>query len=74
MGKITKNDYEKWSIPKNVANNFRMKQTNLSKTFSELTGKQKIIPMTKVLESISKKSIFFEFGEIRNLGKKGRRV
>jgi len=67
--------YVKVSIPIEAHKNLINKKIGLEKTYKQITGKERKLDFTKMITKISTKPIFFEYDEIRELGKKkGRTV
>lgn len=67
--------YKKYAMPIEAWKNFKLKQEKMNDTIKAITGKNKNIPLTKVILATSKKPLWFENEEIVKLSRKnGRKI
>lgn len=65
--------YVKFPLPFEAWKNFKDKQTRMSQTFSQLTGKKRIVPLTRIILESSKNSLFLRDDEVVNIGRRKKR-
>lgn len=65
--------YVKYPMPYEAWKNFKDKQAKINETYKELTGKNKIIPLSKIILASSRKPIFFENNEILGITRRKKR-
>lgn len=67
--------YKKVNMPIIAYNNLKIKQERMSNNIFKITGKRKVIPLTKVMIVVSKEPVWLDDKEIVSLVKKnGRRI
>jgi hypothetical protein len=61
--------YYKIKIPEYALNNLKQKQIKMQNTLKDITGKNKKIPMTKIITMISIKPLWIDDKELKNMSK-----
>ena len=59
--------YKKYPIPIEAWKNLKIKQRDMGRTLKELTGKERVIPLTKIILAVSRKSAYFSNEELIKL-------
>jgi len=63
-----------YDLPLEAWNNFKIKQEKLSNAYFKITGKKKIIPLTKVITESSKVPLWLDNKEVVQLHKKKNKI
>lgn len=69
-----KRRYVRYALPYEAWKNFKAKQQKICETYTDITGKKKTIPLSKIILSGSKRPWFFEDNEVVELGKHRRKI
>ncbi len=56
--------YVKYPMPFEAWKNFKEKQANMNSTYKEMTGKNRNIPLSKIILAISKRPMYFDHKEV----------
>jgi len=66
-------DYIKFPMPVEAHKNFKIKQMRMSQQFERMTGKKRIIPLTRIILESSRNSLFLRDEDVIKLGKRRKR-
>lgn len=64
--------YKKYPIPFEAWKNFKLKQEKMSETLRRITGKNKTVPLSKIILVSSQNTLWLDDKEISGLSKRRR--
>lgn len=65
--------YKIMRIPISAYNNLQTKKQEMEKTIKDISGKERSVPMTRVIRVISAKKVYLSDAEVYKLGRKKKR-
>jgi hypothetical protein len=64
--------YKKYPLPIEAWKNLKLKQRDMGRTFKELTGKERVIPLSQIILALSRRPIFLDNNEIVKMARKNK--
>lgn len=66
--------YQRFYLPMEAYNNFKIKQKKMNAELKNIFGKEKKVPLTRIILAASKKTLFFDDGELARISSRRKKI